>query len=198
MSTIQVEKIVHKNENRLSLRFPFDKTTIELIKTIPDRRWSHSLNVWHVPDTTETKVELAKLTSKDFVLRWVDPIEVNPANQNNISTHSVEKPKIIVHKEKQAEPLLYENSRAIRIAIEPKIMIDSEIEKYSIYLKQRRYSPNTIRIYTEGLKLFLQFTAKPILEVTNNDLERFNHDYIIKNRYSSSFQNPSRFPFPFF
>lgn len=67
--------------------------------------------------------------------------------------------------------------------------ITNEINLFKRYMTQRRYSVHTIHVYTEGLKVFLQFTSKPILEITNADLERFNHDYIINRGYSSSFQN---------
>lgn len=188
MQNIFVEKIVHKNENRLQLRFPFDESIIAQIKTLPNSRWSQTLKAWHVPDTTECKVELAKLTRKGLMLRWVDPINGSPLNQNDTLPDTVEKSSTIKIDVSQ-ETSIYARSKELRKSINPRIKVGAEVEKFNAYLKQRRYSPNTISTYTEALKLFLQFTDKPILEITNQDLEQFNHDFVIKNRYSSSFQN---------
>jgi len=157
MQTILVEKIIHHDENRLLLRFQWNKQLIDMVKNIPDRKWSDSLKAWHVPNTTESKVLLSKLTENDITIRWVDQIKVNP------------KPPIE--------------------ATAPETPYSSEINLFKRYMTQRRYSENTIRIYADCLKVFLQYTGKPTLEITNSDLEKFSHDYVIRNKYSSSFQN---------
>ena len=69
------------------------------------------------------------------------------------------------------------------------IQIADNLTLFRQYMEQRRYSANTIHHYVEGLKVFLLFINKPIPEITNPDLERFNLDYVIKHGYSSSFQN---------
>jgi integrase/recombinase XerD len=57
-------------------------------------------------------------------------------------------------------------------------------------MQQKRYSPNTIKTYTEAIGTFLKyFSQKTILEITNADLNNFNSHYIIKNGYSSAYQN---------
>jgi integrase/recombinase XerD len=71
----------------------------------------------------------------------------------------------------------------------PSIQNADNLTIFRQYMEQRRYSPNTIHHYTEGLKVFLGFINKPIPDITNADLERFNLDYVIKHGYSSSFQN---------
>lgn len=71
----------------------------------------------------------------------------------------------------------------------PSIQIADNLTLFRQYMQQRRYSANTIHHYTEGLKVFLGFINKPITDITNPDLERFNLDYVIKHGYSASFQN---------
>jgi len=71
----------------------------------------------------------------------------------------------------------------------PTLEAINELTLFRRYLEQRRYSENTIHAYTEGLKVFLHFTAKSVSEITNADLERFNRDYVVKHQYSRSFQN---------
>ncbi|MBG6187084.1 tyrosine-type recombinase/integrase [Flavobacterium sp. CAN_S2] len=65
-----------------------------------------------------------------------------------------------------------------------------QIKKFMQWLSSKRYSPNTIKTYSEALKSFLIFyREKPIAEITNEDVIVYNNDYILKNNLSSSYQN---------
>lgn len=65
-----------------------------------------------------------------------------------------------------------------------------KIEQFKRWLSSKRYSPNTIKTYSEALHTFLKYYHdKPIEQITNEDVIGFNNDYILKNNFSSSFQN---------
>lgn len=65
-----------------------------------------------------------------------------------------------------------------------------QIKKYIQWLSSKRYSPNTIKTYSEALKSFLVFyREKTITEITNEDVVIYNNEYILKNNLSSSYQN---------
>lgn len=65
-----------------------------------------------------------------------------------------------------------------------------QIEKFKQWLLSKRYSPNTIKTYSEALKSFLFFfREKPIGEITNEDVIVYNNEYILKNNLSASYQN---------
>lgn len=65
-----------------------------------------------------------------------------------------------------------------------------QIKKYIEWLSSKRYSPNTIKTYSEALKSFLVFyREKTITEITNEDVVIYNNEYILKNNLSSSYQN---------
>jgi len=65
-----------------------------------------------------------------------------------------------------------------------------DIVKFELWLKSKRYSPNTIKVYLDALRVFLKFHGgKEISELTDDDIISFNNDYILKNRYSASYQN---------
>jgi integrase/recombinase XerD len=65
-----------------------------------------------------------------------------------------------------------------------------QIKKYIEWLSSKRYSPNTIKTYSEALKSFLIFyRKKTITEITNEDVVIYNNEYILKNNLSSSYQN---------
>lgn len=66
----------------------------------------------------------------------------------------------------------------------------AQIEKFKHWLLSRRYSDSTIIIYTEALKWFLTFyNNKAIAEINNDDVIRYNNEYILNNNLSASFQN---------
>lgn len=65
-----------------------------------------------------------------------------------------------------------------------------KIAQFKRWLSSKRYSANTIKTYTDALKTFLKYYHnKPIEQITNEDIIAFNNDYILKNNFSSSFQN---------
>lgn len=61
---------------------------------------------------------------------------------------------------------------------------------FYLWLKSRRYSNNTVKTYTEALKIFLLFySEKDLQHFTNADVVYFNNEYILKNKLSASYQN---------
>jgi hypothetical protein len=48
------ERIVHRNQARIQLNFPYQTDWIAQVKSIPDRKWSQSRKCWHIPATQES------------------------------------------------------------------------------------------------------------------------------------------------
>lgn len=64
------------------------------------------------------------------------------------------------------------------------------VQKFSYWLKSKRYSENTIKTYTDALKSFLVFyNTKDLSAITNEDVVYYNNEYILKNNLSHSYQN---------
>ena len=59
MKIITIEKVIHKGESRIALRFPFDSELIAIVKELPGARWSQTMNCWHIPDNSETLKKLS-------------------------------------------------------------------------------------------------------------------------------------------
>ncbi|MBK7711400.1 MAG: tyrosine-type recombinase/integrase [Bacteroidales bacterium] len=64
MKSIIVEKVIHKGEERIALRFPYDTELGTIIRGFVGARWSKTLNCWHIPDNQSTMEKLA-LVFKD-------------------------------------------------------------------------------------------------------------------------------------
>lgn len=68
--------------------------------------------------------------------------------------------------------------------------IAAQIASFKGWMQQKRYSENTIKTYTEAIQTFLKYYhLKNPAEITNTDLIEFNRNYILRNGYSTSFQN---------
>lgn len=64
------------------------------------------------------------------------------------------------------------------------------INGFTAYLTSRRYSANTVRVYTDALSIFFRFTGNKALgQISHLDIIQFNNAYILKHAYSVSFQN---------
>jgi len=68
--------------------------------------------------------------------------------------------------------------------------ISAYLEELTRYMRSRRYSENTVKTYTEGVKIFFNFYwPRSPAELSNTDLIHFNNAYIIANKLSASYQN---------
>jgi integrase/recombinase XerD len=65
-----------------------------------------------------------------------------------------------------------------------------QLEEFKNYMNYKRYSKNTIKTYCEALYIFFKFHAdKKIEELGIEHLIIFNNEHILKNNYSTSYQN---------
>jgi integrase/recombinase XerD len=99
-------------------------------------------------------------TLKDIA--WVDIKEITKSTTRNIS-----KPEIL-----------------------PTNDVQQEIEAFQKWLKFKRYSPNTIKTYSDALFVFLNFFRhKNTTNLNNNDVVFFVNEHILKQKLSFSYQN---------
>ncbi|WP_114749857.1 site-specific tyrosine recombinase/integron integrase [Pleomorphovibrio marinus] len=144
----------------IRLEFPFDVELKELVKGFPESMWYAKEQVWAAPYTpTQLSALLDYFKGKQV---WLD-------------YSSLKKVEI---REKYTElPMLGEE-------------LQLEIQRFKDWLRNRRYSESTIKTYSEAVALFFRFLdSKPPSSITNEDLEVFNRDYIIKRNYSVSYQS---------
>lgn len=57
----------------------------------------------------------------------------------------------------------------------------SSIQQFQMHLQNLRYSPSTVKVYTQVVEVFLRFHKhKRISDIDGADVLRFNNEYIIK------------------
>ena len=163
--------IIHLNRQEIGLKtfyyitFPFNRYLYALFRSLEQVHWD--------------KCE------KSFVF-----------DENNLSIDSllsrIEGKAQVEFLERRLESVEYKRSH-LRPSdfLEPLDDIKSnEIVRFEYYLQSKRYSSNTIKVYADTLRVFLRyFASKSIEEISNEDLIAFNNDYILKNNFSSSYQN---------
>lgn len=64
------------------------------------------------------------------------------------------------------------------------------LKQFILWLRSKRYSENTIKVYSEAVRVFLLFhTNKQITKIDNSDVILFNNEYILHKKLSSAYQN---------
>jgi integrase/recombinase XerD len=67
---------------------------------------------------------------------------------------------------------------------------EQRINRFRQWLQSKRYSQSTIEVYSQALGIFLLwFNESDPAELGEDDLVRFNNEYILKRNCSSSYQN---------
>ena len=261
---MKASKIVHNNENRIKIDFPFNQEMASKIRQIPDAKWSKTHSAWHIPSRKDTYNQLirlfpdivipqlysdetisdTKLAAKTEILEKVVPIPARKSftDKNEIAIELSGKsillkmPKnetdiqfirtfqyvrwdnahfrwVVPNYGKNLELIKnYFNTRITRIETripeQPKAIphfastvmvtdlprIDSEsqqeIERFSQWMKQKRYSESTVKTYIMAITVFLRFIKpKTSAEATNDDMQRFVYQYMIPRKLSFSYQN---------
>lgn len=138
-------------------------------------------------------------------MKWAAKI-IHHRNENRIAVY-FEKSNALLTRIKQIDdsrwsqtlhawhvPDNAENRIRFKVQSSPSPLLTLEktkhIEKFTQWLSSKRYSSNTIKTYTDALKSFLIFCSeKPISEINNYDVLKYNTEYILKNNLSASYQN---------
>jgi len=173
MKEVTLSKMLHREKPCVKIIFEKDDTLNQLIKTVPGVRWSKTHTCWYIQHSENVIANLFKQLKGHAYLNYRDLSE--QVSENNL--HGVQdsfKPN------------------AGKTTLNPEISSEAaaKIKFFKQWMLSRRYSDNTIQTYCEALTIFLRYYHdKSIYEISNEDLIRFNNNYILHHKLSSSFQN---------
>jgi integrase/recombinase XerD len=158
MKSIVLRHGIRDGIDIIKIEFAYDVEMIQIIKRFPGARWSSTIKCWYVQDSPGSLDGLAK------AFKGVARVD-----------DSLTKMKKLTQKK---------NTKTL---IDP--MIDAEINTFIDWMKQKRYSKNTIDSYFDALQTFFRFHMnKPLEEIDNEDIFRFNKEHILAKGYSESYQ----------
>ncbi len=136
---MKASKIIHRNEARIRVDFPYNQELVSKLKQIPDARWSKTHDAWHIPYTKEAFGQLKELFPELEYESSEPTIEARPE-----ATARMEKPIAprLIKKAKLAEP----------IEAAPKVI--ARLEKTNHDLPQPK--PNAICIEITEKNIFIK------------------------------------------
>lgn len=160
MKKITLSPLKHHNIQQIKIDFTFDYDIKEYIKKFPLVKWSNTHKTFYLPFSKEN-------TNNFYIYLKKNNYEIDYKALIN---------KVDLKNSSSLKPL--------NLKFEPFLI------KFKNWLVQMRYSTNTIRTYISMIELFFRFhSEKKIKDITKDDIEHFNNEYILKNNYSATFQN---------
>jgi integrase/recombinase XerD len=161
---INIETGSYKESEVIFIRFPFNQHIIAKLKSIVPAQWSRSNRAWVVAYSDENLSLLQQQMSTLCVAGLFNSVNVILKANNNKSPEKVAPEKIAIYQE--------------------------ELNAFKTWMQSRRYAESTMKSYIHGVNIFLNFMhPKPILDIDNSDVIRFNTEYILSNKLSSAYQN---------
>lgn len=163
---IILERLWHNTTDCIAVKFKYDPGIIHQLKTLEGALWSNTHKAWLFIFSQQKVNEICKLLNSGNSIIFSNDLK------------AIERPK----NDKGHRPIntlanLNEDAQ-------------QKVKAFENWMQSKRYSDSTISTYTDALRTFLRFYAsKTIAEINNNDLINFNNEYILKNKFSASFQN---------
>lgn len=162
METIKLSIDKHDGEERLFAEFPNNRELNDLIMQIPGRRWSNTKKKWHF-NLNPQVVDLLKEKTQSKAALDLSLLKTQWAELQ-------QKDKVVKYANVEEETV-------------------KAIDYFKLWMEQKRYSPQTIKNYLGQMVQFLTYyQPKHFKELTVEDVERYNHEVIVKNGLSVSFQ----------
>ncbi|HAE13664.1 MAG TPA: integrase [Bacteroidetes bacterium] len=156
----------HQGVSVLMLYFPYDRQLIELSKSA-GARYSQTNKAWYVPDNKE---QLNRLFEVFRDVAWLDIQDLRKKKVRNNRLATGKNASAIL------PPLSQENLQ--------------HLDRFCKWMEHRNYSKLTTKSYLECVQTFFRFHNNLLpKDVTKMHLVAFNNGYILKNKFSVSYQN---------
>lgn len=164
MVNIAFKPLDHHGNRQIALYFNYDEQLKEIVKKA-GCTFSQTNKCWYIENTKENFNRLYEsLKGK----AWIDLSELK--NSSSKTTQTTQQRKSALS------------------SLSPEA--EEQVITFEQWMQSKRYSRNTIKTYKDAIRTFLRYHSdKPVHEINEQDLIKFNNQYILKNGYSASFQN---------
>ena len=166
MEKVTIKQDIVNQQNIITFEFQENEILLTQLKNqIPNFNWNAELKAWVTPYYSSLKKDLFQLLRGKY---WLDYTGMEIKKSIN-SIHTKTQTPLF-------SPLNEEQK--------------SRLNNFKNYLLSKRYSPSTIKTYTETTGIFLRyFSEKTMEEINHLDFIEFNNNYILKKNLSNSYQN---------
>ncbi len=156
---IVLKKVIHRKAVQLLLSFKFHDSTIALVRTLPNVKWSKTLRCWYLP-FTDVNLRKVKHVLGNKVVFKVD---------SSVRDSDIKIREILPKKQ-----VLTETHKIF-------------IKGYKKYLYGLRFSDSTVHTYTNFMMDLVNYTgSKAYAEIDNQDITHFVEDVVVSRQYAIS------------
>ncbi len=160
--TIKLTPAEHRNQAVILLQFDYNRNLIDAVKKLGNTFWSATKQCWYI-------------RKKDFNLNYVF------SSLQEVAIINYTKLKKQQSTPEYKKPPEFDNSHRAKTQIP---------EEFANKLLQKRYSDNTVRIYTNYFKDFIHyFRDYDISDITSEDVNNYIRNLIQTHNISLSQQN---------
>ena len=164
MSAVEINIIELEGCKRLAISCAYNKENYNRCKSFVGSKWESKLKIWHIALTENQYQQILKVFEGYKII-----------GQEEIKKYFDSKRKSV-------------DQEGLYLALSDEVK--ANINHFKTWLIQKRYSENTIKTYVGSIIVFLNYhKEKNVEELNAKDWEQFNIEYILKNKYSASFQN---------
>lgn len=162
---IKLEPGFHRGNDVIFIRFSRDEKLIGIVKGINGTRWSKTNNAWYI-DRENFNLNKVYASFKGY---WVDYSAIQPAKLVKIEAAK---------------------GKTITKIPAPTRENQELIGEFKKWLTHKRYSENTINLYTGMISIFAgHMSATNLTYITNRDVVDFVQGKLVAQGYSFTYQN---------
>jgi site-specific recombinase XerD len=164
----------HRGRAVILLIYDYNLILIDAVKKLGNAYWSATKKCWYIARNNFNLNELYKQLN---TFAYIDYSELK-VNEKEKET----KPVSGSSTKSTCNQSLYKSRLSDRT--------NAEIDSFVRWMEQKRYAENSTKSYRHSLQIFFGYYApkEPVLIVLD-DILKFNHEFILKNGLSSTFQN---------
>ena len=148
MDKVTIRKIEHKGETRIACSFGYSSEIIDILKSVPGRRWSQTLKCWHIPYDGQTWKLFQSLCKEKVEI--VSQKTATPVVATNVNQKALNK---IVSTKPPSEPT--HSKKASEIPVSLSAPTKKILETYKSMLEIKKYSRSTVDAYMPFFREFL-------------------------------------------
>jgi len=162
----------HRQQDVVVASFEYDASLTSTIKQLPGARWSRTLKSWYFP---KDRFDLHRFFEAFKEVAYIDYSALKQESRMN--------PGPAPGPVKAGY-----NLKTIKAQLSPDVK--AQVQSFKKWMEQKRYAENSIKTYIHQLEIFFGYYASKSPEsISNDDITRFNTEFILKNGLSPTFQN---------